>query len=341
MKLSHSASSAAEAVEPVSWKGLEPLRILTGQTASGKSAVAVCLAKTCDAEIISLDSMKLYRGLDIGSAKPSLKTREEARFHLVDVVEPTEAFSLARFLGAAHEAAVKIVAAGRRPLFVGGTPLYLRGLLYGIFSGPGADWSMRESLMQRAQREGPQSLHDELAALDPVAAARLHPNDLTRVIRALEVVRGTGRPLSAHQTQFPAERPAVASRMVVLRRSEEDLQNRIRLRAKRMFDAGLVEEAKALSERGALSRPLQKAIGYREVLAYLRGEHTLDETIELVRRNTWRMARKQMTWFRSFPKAQWLDVSPDEPAEAIARRASEMLFGSDWSGIVPGTQTNF
>ena len=308
---------------------MERLRILTGQTASGKSVVAVCLAKATGAEIISVDSMKVYRGLDIGTAKPSLASREVVPFHMIDVVDPQESFSLAGYLDGARTAAYDVKARGRHALFVGGTPLYMRGLLYGIFDGPCADWALRAQLKEQARRSGPGVLHDELRKVDPVTATRLHPNDMRRVIRALEVVRKTGRPISAHQRQYPAPKAAVPYRMAALRRSDADLQGRIRRRTDRMFAAGLVDEVRRALARGELCRSVRKAIGYREVIACLNGEFSLDEAARQIVHNTWRLARKQRTWLKSFPSVEWLDVQPDETPEETAARAKALLFGPE------------
>jgi len=269
----------------------------------------------------------VYKRLDIGTAKPPQDVCKEVPFHLVDVVEPRDAYSLARYLESAGVAVADIVARGRKPLFVGGTPLYLRGLLYGIFDGPAADRELREELLQRAEREGSEALHRELQLVDPKTAHRVHPNDLRRIVRALEVARATGTPLSQHQTHYPAPRPAASYRMVALRRSEDDLRERINGRTERMFERGLAQEVRAMLERNEFNRSTRKAIGYKEVLAYLHGELTLEETKQSIKRNTWRLARKQRTWLKSFPDVDWLDVAPDEPVSATARRAQEALFG--------------
>ena len=311
---------------PRECKGVK--RILTGQTASGKSAVAVCLAEAVDAELISLDSMKLYRGLDIGTAKPSREIRENVPFHLVDVVGPKDVFSLARYLDAAREAEEQIASRGRRAIYVGGTPLYLRGLIYGIFDGPAADWHLREQLKQRAEMEGSEVLHEELAAVDAKTARRLHPNDTTRIIRALEVATTTGKPISSLQRQYPARRPAVSYRMAALQRSDEDLRRRIARRTRSMFERGLVDEVRRVLAQGGFNRSSEKAIGYREVLALINNKCTLDEAREAVERNTWRLARKQRTWLRSFPGVQWVPVAPDEPPDVTAGRVRRLLFGS-------------
>jgi tRNA dimethylallyltransferase len=182
--------------------------------------------------------------------------------------------------------------------------------------------------MQKAQEHGPEVLHDELRKLDPVTADRLHPRDLVRVIRALEVARVSGQPISSHQRQYPAPKPAVAHRMVALRRSEADLKERIRRRVARMFQAGLLGEVRAVLEGPGFSRSAEKAIGYREVIEHLQGARPLGETMELIERNTWRMARKQRAWLKSFPAVQWLDVAADEPAEATAEKVRQLLFES-------------
>ena len=304
------------------------MRILTGQTASGKSAVAVSLAKATGSEIISVDSVKVYRGLDIGAAKPPEAVRKAVPFHLVDIVEPQDTFTLARYLGAAGKAAADIAARHRHALYVGGTPLYLRGLVYGIFEGPEAEWELRKALREKAARLNSAALHAELAKVDPITANRLHPNDLRRIIRALEVQHQTGRPLSDFQKQFPAPAPAVAYHMVALRRRDADVRERVNRRTERMFAAGLVDEVRAVLEHGGMSRSARKAIGYREVLAHLAGEADLDETIERVKRNTWRLARKQRTWLKSFPGIRWLDVQAGEAVEETTVRVRELLFGS-------------
>jgi tRNA dimethylallyltransferase len=316
---------------------MKPLLILSGQTASGKAAVAVRVAGLTNAELISVDSMKVYRGLDIGTGKPTRAIRESVPFHLLDVVDPNESFSLASYLDRARAALEEIHARGRPALFVGGTPLYLRGLLYGIFEGPAADWALRGELMKRAQESGPEVLHEELRKLDPTTADRLHPRDLTRVIRALEVMRVSGRPISSHQRQYPAGRkagepgpaPSVAHRMVALRRSDADLKERIHRRVARMFAAGLLDEVRRVLEGPGFSRSAQKAIGYREAIEHLKGVRPLDETVELIERNTWRMARKQRAWLKSFPAVQWLDVAADEPAETTAEKVRRLLFAPE------------
>jgi tRNA dimethylallyltransferase len=226
---------------------------LTGPTASGKSAVGVELARRIGAEIVSLDSMALYRGMDIGTAKPTAEERLAVPHHLIDVLHPHDEFSLAQYVEAAEHTAAEIAGRGRQALFVGGTPLYLKGLLRGIFQGPPADWELRRRLADEAARNGGQWLHQRLAAVDPAAAARLHPNDARRLIRAIEVYEKTGGPISQWQQQFEIGRPAADCRVFVLDWPRKELAARIALRVQAMFAAGLVEEVRCLCSSGPLS----------------------------------------------------------------------------------------
>ena len=300
------------------------VHILTGPTASGKSAVARCLARMLDAEIVVADSMKLYRGMDVGTAKPPVAHRLTTRYWMMDVAEPWESFTLARYLRGAESAMAATARSGRCPLVAGGTPMYLRGLLYGLFDGPSADWSLRERLQQRASRVGVSALHAELARVDSAAAARIHPNDMRRVVRALEVHRHTGVPISDQQQQFSGARMKRPAAMVVLERSRDALRTRIRRRVERMFAQGLVAEVERLvTHPQGLGRSPRQAVGYKEVIEHLEGKHSREEAAEAIVRSTWRLARKQMTWFRSFPTARWLRVPVEETPLETAHRVRE------------------
>jgi tRNA dimethylallyltransferase len=324
---------------------------LTGATATGKSAVAVELARRIDAEIISLDSMALYRGMDIGTAKPTLEERWSIPHHLIDVLEPHEEYSLAQYVEAAERCTAEIRSRGRQVLFVGGTPLYLKGLLRGIFEGPAADWEFRHRLTEQAQQNDAQWLHRQVAAIDPAAASRLHANDTRRLIRALEVFEKTGQPISTLQGQFEVGRPAAECRVFVLDWSKEELHARIERRVDAMFAAGLVEEVRGLLEHSSrhtpcadikehgkhpvnassahgvcgipLSRTARQAVGYREVIEHLEGRCNLAETIELVQQHTRQLAKRQGTWFRSLSECRFVAVSEPmdagEVAEGIAK----------------------
>ena len=299
---------------------------LTGPTASGKSAVGLELALRIGAEIISLDSMAVYRGMNIGTAKPSAAEQKLVAHHLIDIVDPWEDFSVAQYLDRAHEVVRAVQSRGRQPLFVGGTPLYLKALLRGLFSGPAADWNLRSELAEIARQEGSAELHRRLAASDPVAAAKLHPNDTRRLIRALEVFQHTGRPISELQQQFdkPPAGKSLANQsptVFVLDWPREQLCRRIDDRVEAMFAAGLVDEAHSLIAGGRNpSRTAVQALGYREVLAHLAGKYDLASTIDLVKLHTRQFAKRQLTWFRSLAECRFVAVSDSfDPAEIAAR----------------------
>jgi tRNA dimethylallyltransferase len=292
---------------------------LTGPTASGKSAVGTELARRLDAEIISLDSMTLYRGMDIGTAKPTAEQRRQVAHHLIDVLEPWQEYSLAQYLSAAHRCVEEIAARGRPALFVGGTPLYLKGLLRGIFEGPPADWELRRRLADDARQRGGALLHRRLAEVDAAAARRLHPNDTRRIIRALEVYEKTGRPISQWQKQFQTGRPAEHCRVFVLDWPRPALYARIDQRVEAMFTEGLVEEVRnLLAQSQPLSKTARQAVGYREVIEHLGGGRQLTDTIALLQRHTRQLAKRQATWFRSLSECRFVTISGRFHVEAVA-----------------------
>jgi tRNA dimethylallyltransferase len=297
---------------------------LTGPTAAGKTAVGVELALRLGAEIVSMDSMALYRGMDLGTAKPTADERAAVPHHLIDLIEPHRRYSLAEYLQAGQACIRQIKARRREVLFVGGTPLYLKGLLRGIFTGPPADWRLRSQLQEQVRQHGPQALHRRLAAVDPAAAERLHPHDTRRVIRAVEVYEKTGRPISQWQQQFQAGRPADACRVFVLSWPRHVLYARIERRVEQMFAAGLVEEVRRLLARPEpLSRTARQAVGYREVIEHLQGHRGLPETIELVKLHTRQLAKRQHTWFRGLSECRLVPVSDPMDAAAVASRIVE------------------
>ncbi|MBL8830732.1 MAG: tRNA (adenosine(37)-N6)-dimethylallyltransferase MiaA [Planctomycetaceae bacterium] len=292
---------------------------LTGPTASGKTQMGIELARLLDAEIVSLDSMALFRRLDIGTAKPTPAERAAVPHHLVDLVEPDADFSLAEYVSAAEACVRQITARGRQVLFVGGTPLYLKALLRGIFAGPEADWELRRSWETRAAQEEPGWLHAQVAAIDPASAAKLHANDTRRLIRALEVFAKTGVPISAWQQQFDQARPAESCRVFVLDWPREQLYARIDARVDAMFAAGLIAEVEQLLASGvSLSRTARQAVGYREVLEYLAGERDLAATIERVKLQTHQFARRQLTWYRSLSECRWIPMQPGVDTRTLA-----------------------
>ncbi|MBQ1454391.1 MAG: tRNA (adenosine(37)-N6)-dimethylallyltransferase MiaA [Thermoguttaceae bacterium] len=301
---------------------------LTGPTASGKSDCGICVARIIHAEILSLDSMAVYRRMDIGTAKPTTGQRALVPHHLIDIVEPSECFSLASYLKAAETAVREIRRRNARPLFVGGTPLYLKGLLRGIFDGPEADQQFR-ALWQEKEQQSPGTLHARLRQVDPVSAERLHPNDHKRLLRALEVYEVTGQPISSLQTQFSRQPPCGAP-LFVLDWPREVLYDRINRRVDAMVAAGLPDEVKSLlAEDKPLSKTASAAVGYRELIAHFSGECSLDEAIEQIKRATRNFAKRQMTWFRSFPEARFIPMNDDSTAENTAEKIAAVLSSSN------------
>jgi tRNA dimethylallyltransferase len=270
--------------------------------------------------------MAVYRQMDIGTAKPTQAERASVPHHLIDIVDPPEEFSVAQYVDAAHSAARWLRERKKEPLFVGGTPLYLKSLLRGIFQGPPADWEFRRQIEEEAARVGSEKLRERLWQVDPLSASKLHPNDVRRMTRALEVAHLTGRPLSHWQTQFDEGRPASERKVFVLHWPREVLHQRIDARVEQMFAQGLVEETRALQIRyGELGRTAAQAVGYREVLDHLAGRQSLAETIELVKNRTHQFARRQETWFRSLSECRWVEMREGEPAEEVAGRILGML----------------
>lgn len=291
---------------------------LTGPTASGKSGVGLELARRLSAEIVSLDSMALYQGMDLGTAKPSAADRAQVPHHLLDLVPPSHDFSLSEYIAAAHRVHAEIQARGHQTLFVGGSSLYLKSLLRGLYPGPPADWEFRRQIEQDLQENGLEALHARLELVDPLAAAKLHPHDKRRIIRALEVFRQTGQPLSHRQTQFEMGVPAAQCHVFVLAWPRADLHARIDERVDSMFARGLVEEVRGLlTVYGALSRTALQAVGYREVVEHLRGDRDLADTISLVKTRTRQFARRQDTWFRSLRECRRVPLSAGETPESI------------------------
>jgi tRNA dimethylallyltransferase len=309
---------------------------LTGATASGKTAVGVALARRLGAEVIALDSATLYRGMDIGTAKPTIDERDGIAHHLIDVIEPWESASVAVYREWAREAVRDIERRGRQVLFVGGSALYLKALVRGLFDGPGADATLRSRLEGDAGAHGAQVLHDRLSALDPETAARLHPHDRRRVIRALEVIELTGRPMSVllaeHDQPAPATMPIVS-----LDLPRAALHERINRRVVRFFEAGLVEEVRALqASPQSLGEVAAQAIGYREVIAMLAGKTDLVQTIDQVQARTRQFAKRQATWFRGLKEVRFYPVVPNEDPQVIADRLARLIEGVRSPKRVPG-----
>ena len=314
--------------------------LILGTTSSGKGQLAFDLAQSLGGEIISIDSMKVYRRMNVGTAKPPKEARQRINYHLIDIVEPSESFSVAAFLDAALEAIEQIKNRNKPIIAVGGTALYLKALLYGLFKGPGTDEQLREQLRMRAQTEGLAKLHSELTKVDPAAADRISPNDAKRIIRALEVYQLTGEPISSFQKQWAApqamddgrgtsdERRATKNDWTIigLRREKTDTNSRINKRVKKMIADGLVDEVnRLLAEEKPLSKQARCAIGYAEIINYLAGQQTLEDAIELIKKNTRRLAKGQRTWFKTFKNVHWLDIAPEDSPEKIFNQAKSLL----------------
>lgn len=298
---------------------------LAGPTACGKSELALVLAESIQAEIVSLDSMALYRGMDIGTAKPVPEDRERIPHHLIDIIDPHEEFSLAEYVESAEKACREILSRNRTPLFVGGTGLYLRGILRGVFDGPPADWEYRRTLEEEAGQQQAGYLHQKLQGVDPRSAEKLHPNDVRRQVRALEVYHLTGTPLSEQQRQSPLPPDERPRQVFWLSPPRKWLYQRVNHRVDRMLEAGLVDEVKQLlTAEQPMSRTARQALGYKEVVEHLNGEIEYDAMVTRIKTRTRQFAKRQHTWFRNLDECAALEItgseSPRELAETIMDR---------------------
>jgi tRNA dimethylallyltransferase len=270
--------------------------------------------------------MKVYRRMDIGTAKPPQEARRRIKYHLIDIVEPSDSFSVGAFRAAALDAMEQIKGRGKKIIAVGGTALYIKALLYGLFEGPGTDRQIRAGLQERAQAEGLAGLYQELTEIDPVAAERINPNDSKRIIRALEVYRITGKPISSLQRQWDDGEHKDDWTIIGLRRDKAEESRRINGRVKKMIADGLVDEVKALlAEEKPLSKQARCAIGYAEMIDYFEGQIDLEDAVELIKKNTRRLAKNQRTWFKTFKNVHWLDIETEESSEEILSRAKRFI----------------
>lgn len=294
---------------------------LTGATASGKTRVGLQLAETLNAEIVSLDSMAVYRGMDIGTAKPTPEEQSRVPHHLLDVVDPNEDFSLAEYLTLAHELAAEIRSRGKGLLFVGGTPLYLKSLLRGVCEGPPADPEFRREVEAEVEQVGIEALRQRLEQVDPLSAAKLHPNDKRRMIRALEVYKLTGTPISHYQMQFDTLGSRRCDRVFVLSWERAELHERINRRVEEMYEHGLVEEVRDLLRKyQQFSDTALQGVGYREVIQHLDESLPIEEAIEQTKIRTRRFARRQETWFRGLEECNWVKTDDTTEDEELVMR---------------------
>lgn len=307
----------------------DELFFLVGPTASGKTALSLEVAERAGAEIVSMDSMLVYRGMDIGTAKPGPDERARVRHHLLDLVEPSETFTVQDWLAAASGALADIASRGKRALICGGTALYLKTLVHGMFEGPEVDRELRATLERRFEVEGPERLHAELAAVDPKAAARIHANDRKRVVRALEVHRQTGRPISEWQTEWESDSTrARPHRIVGLSLPTPELDARIARRTRDMLDLGWPAEAQRIHDSIGFGPTASQALGYAEALRLAQSTITRAEAERSIYLSTRRFARRQRTWFRRFPQTHWLR-SPAAPPD-LPQLTAETLLHFRW-----------
>ena len=294
---------------------------LVGPTGSGKTRTAIRLCQALNAEIVSMDSMQVYRGMDIGTAKPTREELAAAPHHMIDVVEPDQMFTVSMYREMACEAIDGILSRGRMPLLVGGTGLYLQAISYEMSLGDnGANHALREELHRIAEeKDGPQRLHERLQRVDPASAEKLHPNDIRRVIRALEIYATSGRAKSAQADEQRREGPYHVL-VYGLSLPREMMYARINARVDEMVRNGLVGEVKGLLERGIEPRPeggAMQAIGYKEIVSALRGEMTMEQAVDLIKQGSRRYAKRQWTWFRHDPRTKWFDWTAYDSEDAL------------------------
>jgi tRNA dimethylallyltransferase len=304
---------------------------LIGPTAAGKSPLALAVAELAGAEIVSLDSMQVYRGMDVGTAKPSSADRARVRHHMLDLVEPSERYDVRRYLADLAPVLDDLRARGARALLVGGTGFYLKALLSGIFEGPPADLELRARIERRVREIGGGRAHAELERADPRSAARIHENDTKRLVRALEVLEQTGRPLSDWQREWgwhgsgEEENAASPAAIVGLDPGAAEVDRRIELRTRAMLEAGWPAEAARIRSTTGFGPTSSQALGYREALALHDGEMDSEACAEAISRRTRRFARRQRTWYRSFAGVRWLEAgaSPGDAVRALGFGAGD------------------
>ncbi len=293
------------------------LLFVVGPTAVGKTDTAIHLAKTLNGEIISADSMQIYRYMNIGTAKPTLEEQEGIPHYLLDCVNPNESFSVAEFQKQAKEIIDDITSRGKLPIIAGGTGLYVNSLLYEMdFTSTISNWDLRNQLEEEAKVQGNEYLHNKLREIDPQAAERIHPNNVVRVIRAIEVNHEGGENMGdfRRDVKINSDYDCV---LLGLTRDREELYNRVNLRVDIMIQQGLIEEVKKLMEMGYSEDLVAfKGLGYKEIISYLKGESTLDEAIEILKRDTRRYAKRQLTWFKRYDMIKWYNLT-DNPKKEI------------------------
>ncbi len=304
----------------------KPILIIAGPTAVGKTDASILLAQESGAEVVSADSMQIYRGMDIGTAKPAIEQRRLVYHHLIDIVEPNQPYSVGDYLRDARAAIDGILTSGGVPIVVGGTGLYIRALMRGLFHGPPADLELRERLLQRESEGQAGTLYSDLVKVDPEAAVKIHPNDLRRTVRALEVYYLRDRKLSDFQREHAFGDRPYPFRLVFLVRSRNELYPRIEQRVDRMIDSGLEAEVKGLMDRGySPDIASMQGLGYKHFIDHFLSRTSRDEAVALLKRDTRRYAKRQFTWFRREAEALWVDITGLDHARGIVERIKKSI----------------
>jgi tRNA dimethylallyltransferase len=322
----------------------EPLLVLVGPTAVGKTALSLPIAQALDAEIVNVDSRQLYRYMDIGTAKPSIAQQAQVRHHLLDLLLPHQPSSAAQFVTSARQVLDDIRQRGKRALLVAGSGLYLQALLYGLMPAPTAYAPLRRALHRYADQHGTPALHRRLQQVDPVAASFYHPHDRVRLIRALEVTYLTGEPFSRHCDRHQGQAPLFSYVGVGLTRERTDLYARIRARTDTMLAAGWLAEVERLAGWGyTRACAAMNSLGYRELLAYVAGEMGWDETVAAIKTATCRLAKRQLTWFRKMAHVYWVNLSAMDDQTAVATLVQYLRAvldeREDWEGGAQNLKT--
>jgi len=304
----------------------KPLVVILGPTAVGKSRVAVEVAKRLDSDILTADSRQVYRGMDVGTDKPPVAARQGIAHHLIDLVEPDEPFNAGLFQRHATQLIEGLHQRRRLPLVVGGTGLYVRILLQGLCDAPPSDPPVRARFCEEAREQGPSHMYERLASVDPVTAAKLHSGDISKIIRALEVLHLSGVPMSSFQAGHGFTERPYSALVIGLNRERTHLYRRIEERIDWQLANGLLEETRDLLARGyRRDAPAMTGLGYRHVAAHLAGEYDWAEMVRIFKRDTRRFAKRQMTWFRRESEATWLMLEDAEPLEETAARAMRLI----------------
>jgi len=309
---------------------LDNVIVIIGPTASGKTKLAIEIAKRTNGEIISADSMQVYKYMDIGTAKPDEKEREGIKHYLIDEVAPDEEFSVARFQELSLKYIDEILNKGKIPIVAGGTGLYINSLIYNLeFSDTICDWELRKKLADEAKEKGNEYLHNKLREIDPKAAENIHMNNVKRVIRAIEVYTHTNKPISVHQEESRKNPPKHNFILIGITMDREKLYDRINKRVDMMLENGLVREVEKLIEMGYdKSTIAMQGLGYKEILSYLKGEITLEEAAEILKRDTRRYAKRQMTWFKRIENVYWINKDEFDSDEEIIKNIKYCLATS-------------